>query len=272
MKRIYPGDVANAYVRCLLADIGAELGGFSPEDWKRTLEYFDYKCAYTGNPVTFENAVMDHVIPHNRENCGLHVFGNIIPSTDEANSAKSSKDYAEFLLSDDNVLKDLSLKDRQDKIEKIRSFLDKEYMDKHKLIADLGVSLLDEYQEIKRMCETKKGYFQSKLSSSKLNKSEELFVNKATLLNEEETLSIEFDPPSLIEFKKELLKNKVAYITEYYFDNNKEPLTKKWVADSLTEKSNIIGNIRSRREYRKNEFVKNGIERLRVTIREPQGI
>lgn len=86
--RTNPGDVANLMVRCLLADASELLGGWTNADRERTLRYFDGRCAYTGvayDPATF---VWDHLLPHNQDACGLHVYGNLVPATRAANSAK----------------------------------------------------------------------------------------------------------------------------------------------------------------------------------------
>ena len=100
-KRTNPGDAANIFVRCILSDVSDLLGGFSADDLNKTAEYFDYKCPYTGEDVSVEwNAkkyILDHLIPHNRESVGLHLYGNIIITTREINARKSSKSFEEFI-------------------------------------------------------------------------------------------------------------------------------------------------------------------------------
>lgn len=77
------------------------LGGFSPDDLNKTVEYFDYKCPYTREAISVEwNAkkyVLDHLIPHNRESVGLHLFGNIIITTREINARKAAKLFEDFI-------------------------------------------------------------------------------------------------------------------------------------------------------------------------------
>ena len=98
-KRTNPADVANLFIRCFLSDVGEALGGCSNLQWRKTLEYFDFCCAYTGKPVTKATAVMDHAIPMNKRHCGLHLFGNLVPCISAANTEKHYRHYREFLSS-----------------------------------------------------------------------------------------------------------------------------------------------------------------------------
>ena len=101
IKRTNPGDAANIFVRCMLSDISDLFGGFSKEDLERTVEYFDYKCPYTGEDISVEYKtgkwVLDHLIPHNRESVGLNLYGNIIVTTRTTNSAKAAKSFEDFI-------------------------------------------------------------------------------------------------------------------------------------------------------------------------------
>ena len=40
-RRWNPGDAANVFVRVILSDAGAMLGGLEDDEWRRTLEWFD---------------------------------------------------------------------------------------------------------------------------------------------------------------------------------------------------------------------------------------
>ncbi len=101
IKRTTPGDAANIFVRCILSDISDRLGGFSKEDLERAVQFFDYKCPYTGEDISVEyetgSWVLDHLIPHNRESAGLNLYGNIIVTTRKTNSAKAAKNYEDFI-------------------------------------------------------------------------------------------------------------------------------------------------------------------------------
>ena len=111
--RTNPGDVANLMVRCLLSDASELLGGWTDTDRERTLRYFGNRCAYTGAPYDAATFVWDHLIPHTQEACGLHVYGNLVPATRAANSAKAAKDFRAFLRSDVACLGDLSVEERE---------------------------------------------------------------------------------------------------------------------------------------------------------------
>lgn len=122
IKRTNPGDVANLFVRCMLSDISDMLGGFSEEELKKTVEYFDYKCPYTGQDISVEfhtdKWVLDHLIPHNRESCGLNLYGNIIVTTREINSKKAAKSFEDFIRFDTQGTKE----EKEARIQKIRIF------------------------------------------------------------------------------------------------------------------------------------------------------
>jgi hypothetical protein len=122
-KRTYSADAANIFVRNILCEVSEELGGFSEKDWSKTLKFFDHKCAYTGVSLSKKKIVQDHLIPHNREACGLNLYGNIVPTTKEANGAKSSKDYKDFILNNTSILGDLDESIRKQRIAKIEEFV-----------------------------------------------------------------------------------------------------------------------------------------------------
>jgi len=56
-------------------------------------------------------------------------------------------------------------------------------------------------------------------------------------------LDVVFHPSSEIEFKQLLLSNKVAWIKIYKVDGSVE--TKMWKAQSFTQQSDVMGNLRS---------------------------
>ena len=91
------GDAQNIAVRCFLNQFSKNFQYFDEYYKNQTLEYFDYKCPYTGVELTSSNMVKDHVIPFNKKSCGLHVFGNVLIVDKKANSDKSSKSIEEYL-------------------------------------------------------------------------------------------------------------------------------------------------------------------------------
>lgn len=145
IKRTNPGDVANLFVRCMLSDISDMLGGFSNEELQKTVEYFDYKCPYTGQDISVEfqthKWVLDHLIPHNRESCGLNLYGNIIVTTREINSKKAAKSFEDFIRFDTQGTEE----EKEARIQKIRIFQKEAgYFNK---IKDIN--------EIKKLCKQK---------------------------------------------------------------------------------------------------------------------
>ena len=77
----------------------------------RTIQYFDGKCPYTGEPLGRVNSE-DHVIPMNREFCGLHVYGNVLIVSSTANANKHNRSLEEFIGHD------------LEKLNRIKSFLE----------------------------------------------------------------------------------------------------------------------------------------------------
>lgn len=78
------------------------------------------------------------------------------------------------------------------------------------------------------------------------------------------TLPIELNPPDVDEFKRLLLISKEAYITTYYI--NDDPKTKLWNANRFTETSDVLGNLRSRPNFRNSSWKNQGIQRVYVSI------
>ena len=91
------GDAQNIAVRCFLNQFSKNFNYFDKIYRQKTLEYFDNKCPYTGVKLEPGNMVQDHVIPFNKEGCGLHVFGNVLIVDKKANSDKSSKSLEQYL-------------------------------------------------------------------------------------------------------------------------------------------------------------------------------
>ena len=77
-------------------------------------------------------------------------------------------------------------------------------------------------------------------------------------------LPIELNPSTESEFKKRLLLTKTAYITTFY--KNGTSKQKVWNANRFRETSGVLGNLRSRPEFRNGEWQKLGIEKVLVSI------
>ena len=81
------------------------------------------------------------------------------------------------------------------------------------------------------------------------------------------TLPITLEPPNSAEFLAALLRTKVGWIEETYHDGRK--VTHRWDASRMTESSKVLGNLRSRKEYRAGEWQKSGIASVKVSIERP---
>lgn len=77
-----------------------------------------------------------------------------------------------------------------------------------------------------------------------------------------DTLKIDLVPQNANEFKIQLLKSKAATIEIIYSDGRVEQ--RIWNASNMTENSNVIGNLRSRPEFRIGKWQENGIASIRV--------
>lgn len=66
--------------------------GITVEQWKSCLEFFDYRCAYSGEQCDDLN--MEHVVPLSKG--GEHAYYNIVPCVATYNSSKGNKDMEEW--------------------------------------------------------------------------------------------------------------------------------------------------------------------------------
>lgn len=77
-------------------------------------------------------------------------------------------------------------------------------------------------------------------------------------------LPIELNPSTEEAFKRRLLLTKTAYITIFY--KNGTTKQKTWNAHLFRESSGVLGNLRSRPQFRNGEWQKLGIEKVLVSI------
>ena len=82
------------------------------------------------------------------------------------------------------------------------------------------------------------------------------------------TLPIVLDPENSADFLAALLRTKVAWIEVLYSDGRKE--VRRWDAPLMRPSSNVIGNLRSRPEFRAGTWQDNGIASPRVSIERPR--
>lgn len=130
-KGIAYGDVSNTAIRNILAEISKDLyGPFTNEQMYETMEFFDWKCPYTGKDLknlidnNLGGYVTDHIYPQNKEWCGLNVKGNLIIVDKDANAKKHNLSVETFLNEDTKVLTNLDEQGltRKERLAKIQAF------------------------------------------------------------------------------------------------------------------------------------------------------
>ena len=81
-------------------------------------------------------------------------------------------------------------------------------------------------------------------------------------------MPIVWDPPSPEgAFKVALLRTGRAWIVEVYRDGQR--IEQPWDARRMSDSSSVIGNVRSKKNYRKNTWKRLGIQSLVVSVRRP---
>ncbi|MFD2943262.1 hypothetical protein [Flavobacterium notoginsengisoli] len=78
------------------------------------------------------------------------------------------------------------------------------------------------------------------------------------------TLDIELIPNDILKFKELLLKYKRANLSIFYNDGTK--VIKEWNASNMSEKSDILRNLRSRSDFRQGNWQKLNIKCVEVEI------
>jgi hypothetical protein len=87
-------DVPNRTVRLFLERVGKQYDlnrGHHPPYTDLTPELIDRfggRCAYCGEPPPSNGLREEHLVPINRESCGLHAWGNVVPACNECNKVK----------------------------------------------------------------------------------------------------------------------------------------------------------------------------------------
>ena len=112
------------------------------------------------------------------------------------------------------------------------------------------------------LCEKCHREYDAERKSAKKNKPDVKTNVKTSQDND--ILPIILTPRSPKEFKKRLLETKQATITVFYKDGKIE--RNSWKASRFNEKSDVIGNLRSRPEFRQGEWQKTGIIVLEVSV------
>ena len=149
--KFHPGDAANAFVRVILSDAGEKLGGLTPTEWDDTFRWFGGRCAYTSDALVAGRMDRDHAIPMNRKHCGLHLYGNVLPATKEANQRKAGEHYRHFV-------------EDRDRLEQIESFVrESGYWERVSVFGDLQRYCEAQYRSIDALCRVNQQYLASLL-------------------------------------------------------------------------------------------------------------
>ena len=257
-RRWNPGDAANVFVRVILSDAGAQLGGLTETEWDETFEWFGGQCAYTGVALVDGRMDRDHAIPMNRTHCGLHLYGNVLPATKEANRQKADKHYRDFV-------------EDPDRLERIESFIRKSgYWERVSVFGDLQRYCEAQYRSIDALCRVNRDYLVSLLPEG-VNDGLGDDPEPSGLVRSNpargDTLPITLDPATATAFKDALLRKREAWIFEIHRDGR--TIKQRWNASNMSESSNVVGNLRSRPRYRRGAWKRLGIQSLTVSVKQP---
>ena len=253
-----PGDAANAFVRVVLSDAGAWLGGLTETQWEETLRWFGGRCAYTGDDLVDGRMERDHAIPMNRTHCGLHLYGNVLPATRESNRRKAGKHYRDFVAD-------------PERLERVESFVrESGYWERASVFGNLQRYCEAQYRSIVALSQVSRQYLHSLLpedvDDGSGSESEGADSPSENGEEGEDVLPITLDPP-MPAFKAALLREREARIFEMYRDGR--TTERRWAADSMSESSNVVGNLRSRPRYRRGAWKRLGIQSLTVSVKQP---
>ncbi|MGQ7886816.1 HNH endonuclease [Paenibacillus sp. WC2504] len=100
-------DISNTAIRMFLQDVGKfydEARGYTPfkssgPNKTQLLNFFDNKCCYCNIDISVNSISLDHLIPMNKADLGLHAWGNVVPSCGNCNAVKQKKDWIAYLFS-----------------------------------------------------------------------------------------------------------------------------------------------------------------------------
>ncbi len=256
-RKSSPGDAANTFVRVVLSDAGARLGGLTETEWKETLRWFGERCAYTGDELVDGGMERDHAIPMNRIHCGLHLYGNVLPATRAANRQKAGKHYRDFVAD-------------PDRLERVESFVrESGYWERASVFGNLQRYCEAQYRSIVALSQVSGQYLASLLPEDvddEQDSSPEPPGSSPVTRGEGDVLPIALDPPTEEAFKAALLREREARIFEMHRDGR--TTERRWAADSMSESSNVVGNLRSRPRYRRDAWKRLGIRSLTVSVKQ----
>ena len=252
-----PGDAANAFVRMLLSEVGRLAGGIDEEQWAFTREYFEGRCAYTGRPLAEAEAVREHAVPINREHCGVHAFGNVLPACRAANEEKGRRHYREYMA---------EVAGGAERLSRIERFVEESgYPDRVAPFGDLRGYCELQYRQVVALAEAGRAHLRGIAGPAEEADAGGAEAGSAPPAPRRErgTLPIRLDPPGSA-FRERLVAAGEAWVTTYYYDGRVEP--RHWDASRMTLRSNVVANLRSRPAHRNPRWRELGIAKVVVTV------
>lgn len=114
----------NELIYSIVDEVSEMLGGkINEEEIKKTLEYFDYKCPYTGIDLRErKDLVPSRIIPATKPKGALNLYGNIVFTTREIEKLKRNLTLPEFRAKYPEIIQDKDELDRIRRIQKIITF------------------------------------------------------------------------------------------------------------------------------------------------------
>lgn len=240
------GNSQNQFIRNILSRLGFE--SFTKDDWGFTKDYFSHSCAYCNSE---SDLVMEHAIPINKDKMGEHRLGNIVPSCKPCNDKKHNMDFKDFLV----------LEGKSENISRIeeymasRNYVHREGDDRLKKILDTA------YKEVGKLADKYANLINEMLHDNGVDK-----ISPAVGYEENsEGFQLCLEPADEQEFKRRFIHSRQAEIRITYSDG-REPTVKIWNGKKFTENSSVIGNIRSRKEFRRTHRQADNIRRVDVKV------
>ena len=276
-KGVAFGDVSNQSVRNVLTELSKAIyGGITEQEMEDTMEYFKWKCPYTGRDLkkAIEDGdgsyAADHLYPQNRDWCGLNVKGNLVIVDKKANNAKGGMDIDTFMKTDSKFWDDLGidLSTRLDRLQIIKDFQNHCGYNPDKIRSEVSLLLNTHYDHIrdeqKKCIEDALGILDKAGISSLANVTTAISTKSGVSKTKKKSSLPEliFYPADEQLFKAELVKSKKAHFVLSYASG--KMVTSLWNASSFDSDSSLRGNIQSRPFWRNKN--KEGLIKVEVFI------
>ena len=89
------GQITNFNSYCRRVAKEQKLGdGITKDQWLEMMQYFDFRCAYSGKALTKKTRSIDHIVPLNKN--GEHEIWNCVPMLRNLNSSKNASNMEEW--------------------------------------------------------------------------------------------------------------------------------------------------------------------------------